>query len=90
VNKINESSILQRVKNSGRQANLPLQGICLSQLSGEVNNRYSVGIRARWPGFDSRQGQEIFFSSTASRSALESTHPPIQRVAGALSLRIKQ
>jgi hypothetical protein len=45
----------------------------------------SVGIvRAGWPGFDSRQGQEIFLYSTASRSALGQSQP-IQWVPGALS-----
>jgi hypothetical protein len=43
-------------------------------------NRYSDGLRAGRPGFDSRQGQEIFLFSTASRSALRPTQPPMQWV----------
>jgi hypothetical protein len=40
--------------------------------------------------FDSRQGQEIFLLSTASRKALGSTQPPIQWVRGALSPGVKR
>jgi len=36
--------------------------------------------------FESRQGLGIFLFSTASRPALEPTHPPIQWVTGAVSL----
>jgi hypothetical protein len=46
----------------------------------------SVGIATRLgaarPGFDSRQGQEIFAFSIAFRPALELTQPHIQRVRG--------
>jgi hypothetical protein len=49
-------------------------------------SRYSDGLRAELPGFYSRQGQETFFYSMASRPALEPTQPPIQWVPGALSL----
>jgi hypothetical protein len=41
-------------------------------------------------GFDSRQGLGIFFFTTASRTALGLTQPPIQWVPGALSLGIKR
>jgi hypothetical protein len=37
-------------------------------------------------GFDSRQGLGFFISTTASRSALDPTQPPIQWVPGAVSL----
>jgi hypothetical protein len=40
-------------------------------------------------GFDSRLGLGIFLFTTASRTALEPTQPPIQWVPGALSLRVK-
>jgi hypothetical protein len=41
-------------------------------------------------GFESRQGLGIFLSTTASRPAVRPTQPPIQRVTGALSLRVKR
>jgi hypothetical protein len=41
-------------------------------------------------GFDSRRGLAIFLFTTASRTALGSTQPPIQWVPGALSLGVKQ
>jgi hypothetical protein len=41
-------------------------------------------------GFHSQWGLGIFFFTTASRTALGPTHPPIQRVPGALSLGIKR
>jgi hypothetical protein len=50
----------------------------------------SDGLRAGRQGFDSRQGQEIFLFSTASRPALGPTQPPTQWVAGALSLGVKR
>jgi hypothetical protein len=42
------------------------------------------------PGFDFRQGQEIFVFSTASRTALGPTQPPIQWVLRTLSPWVKQ
>jgi hypothetical protein len=41
-------------------------------------------------GFDSRWGLGIFLFTTASRTALEPTQPPIQWVPGALSLEVKR
>jgi hypothetical protein len=40
-------------------------------------------------GFDSRRGMGIFLFTTASRTALGSTEPPIQWVLGDLSLGVK-
>jgi hypothetical protein len=41
-------------------------------------------------GFDSQRGLGIFLFTTASRTALGSTQPPIQWVPGALSLGLKR
>jgi hypothetical protein len=41
-------------------------------------------------GFDSRRGLGIFLFTTASRTALRPTQPPIQWVPGALFLRVKR
>jgi hypothetical protein len=41
-------------------------------------------------GFDSQQELEIFLFTMSSRMALGPTHPPIQWVAGTLSLGLKQ
>jgi hypothetical protein len=52
-------------------------------------SRYSDGLRAGRPGFDSRQCK-IFLFSTASRLALRLTQPPIRWVPGALSPGVKR
>jgi hypothetical protein len=41
-------------------------------------------------GFDFRRGLRIFLFTTASRTALGPTQPPIQWVLGALSLGVKR
>jgi hypothetical protein len=47
---------------------------------------WTIGV----PGFDSWLGLGILLFTTASRTALRPTQPPIQRVPGALSLRVKR
>jgi hypothetical protein len=54
-------------------------------------HRFSlIGLQAERSGFDSRQGEEIFLFSTASRPALGPTQPPIQWVPGGLSVGVKR
>jgi hypothetical protein len=54
----------------------------------------SVGIALGWTvgilGFDSRRGLGTFLFTTASRTALGPTQPPIQWVRGSLSLGVKR
>jgi hypothetical protein len=52
-------------------------------------SRYSDGLRAGRPAFDSRQCK-IFLFSTASRPTLRPTQPHIQWVTGALSQGVKR
>jgi hypothetical protein len=51
---------------------------------------WAMGWTIRILGFDSRQGLGIFLFTTAFRTALGPTQPPIQWVLGALSLGIKR
>jgi len=43
-----------------------------------------------WRGFDSRPGLGSFLFATASRPGLGRTQPPIKRVPGAISPRVKR
>jgi hypothetical protein len=49
----------------------------------------SDGLRAGCPRLDSRQGQEIFFYPTASRSDLKTIQPSIQWLMGVISPGVK-
>jgi hypothetical protein len=50
----------------------------------------SAGLRAGWSGFESRQGLGICLFTTASRTALGPTQPPIQWLPGVLSLEVQR
>jgi hypothetical protein len=52
-------------------------------------NRYSDVLQAGRPGFDFRQGHQIYLNSTVSRPALRPTQPPTQWASWALSLGLK-
>jgi hypothetical protein len=51
---------------------------------------YKLRLDDRGLRFDSWRGLGIFLFTTASRTALRPTHPPIQWVPGALSLEVKR
>jgi hypothetical protein len=52
--------------------------------------RWAMGWAIGVLGFDSRRGLGIFLFTTASRTALRLTQPPIQWAPGALSLEVKR
>jgi hypothetical protein len=52
--------------------------------------RWATGWTIGVLGFDSRRGLGIFLFTTASRTAVGPTQPPIQRVPGSLSLGVKR
>jgi hypothetical protein len=52
--------------------------------------RWATGWTIEDLGFDSRPGLGIFLFTTASRTALGPTQPPIQWVCGVPSLRVKR
>jgi hypothetical protein len=58
----------------------------LAQLAQRWATDWTIGVL----GFDSRQGLGIFLFTTASRTVLGHTQPPIQWVQGALSLAVKR
>jgi hypothetical protein len=50
-----------------------------------MDTQWTIGVL----GFDSRRELGVFLFTTASRTALGPTQPPIQYVPGSLSLRLK-
>jgi hypothetical protein len=60
--------------------------LCGSYLFNVPATRWTIGVL----DFDSRRGLGIFLSTTASRTALGSTQPPIQWVSGALPLGVER
>jgi len=66
----------------------------LTELVGGVLVNIVTNLRGRWPGFNSRQGQWVFFLlllfATASRPALGSTQSRIEWVPGLSSPGLKR
>jgi hypothetical protein len=60
------------------------------RMPGPGITRYSDGLRAGQPEFNTWQGQDICLFSTASRSALRPTRPPIRWVPGVVSQGLTQ
>jgi hypothetical protein len=59
--------------------------------NGKIHVKYwATGWTIGDLGFDSRRGLGIFHFTTASRTALGPTQPPIQCVPGSLSLGVKR
>jgi hypothetical protein len=63
---------------------------CLGAVIAQSVWRWATGWTIGVLGFDSRRGLGIFFSTTASRTALGPTQSPIQWVRDALSLGVKR
>jgi hypothetical protein len=59
--------------------------VAIGNTGSQGSCQYSNGLWDAWLGFDSRQGQEAFLFSTASRPTPGPTHPPIQWELEALS-----
>jgi hypothetical protein len=55
----------------------------------QIEGAYIAKVIKLMEGFDSRRGLGIFLFTTASRTALGPTQPPIQWLPGALSLGVK-
>jgi hypothetical protein len=71
--------ILRQVKN-----------ICLTAVVAQSVQRWATGWTIGVLGFDSRRWLGIFLFTTASRTALVPTQPPIQWVLVDVSLRVKR
>jgi hypothetical protein len=66
-----------------------LFSILVSNLTPYVEEIWAMGLTIGVIGFDSRRWLGIFLFTTASRTALGLTQPPIQWVPGALSPGVK-
>jgi hypothetical protein len=64
--------------------------IMISECSLRTRIAQSVQPLDGRPGFNSRQGQEIFMYSTVSRPALGPMQPPVQCIPGTLSPGVKR
>jgi hypothetical protein len=66
-----------------------LNQVCL-YLQAQLVQRWATGWTIEVLEFDFRRGLGIFLFTTASRTTLGPAQPPIQWVAGALSLGVKR
>jgi hypothetical protein len=74
----------------GSPCDLPSSSLCGRAVITQSVQRWATGWTIGVLGFDSRLGLGIFLFTTASRTALRTTQPPIQWVPGALSLGVKR
>jgi hypothetical protein len=79
------AKILHAILISPMRATFPAHLILLDLVLKHFCGSWTIGVL----GFDSRRGPGIFLFTTASRTALGPTQPPIQWVPGTLSLGVK-